>query len=292
MLASQERTRDLLLPAPAELAGVPCYVLDAQNPLAERGATERGAAWRRLRRVVSPESPVTRRLIDDFCDALCARHRMPDILVVGGASRGQGTDRLYQDASLYVHAFDITPSPDIQFIADAQRIPAPDETFDGVVVQAVLEHVLDPHQVVNEIWRVLRPGGLVYAETPFLQAVHEGSRDFTRFTHSGHRYLFRQFEERGSGIIGGPATSTLWAIDYLARGLFRSRRAGAMAKLAFFWLQYLDRWIPPDRAIDAACGVYFLGEKREGCATEEELIRYYKGALRREDSGANGSGNS
>jgi hypothetical protein len=38
--------------------------------------------------------------------------------------------------------------------------------------------------------------------------------------------------------------------------------------------------------------VYFLGEKREGCATEEELIRYYKGALRREDSGANGSGNS
>jgi ubiquinone/menaquinone biosynthesis C-methylase UbiE len=32
-----------------------------------------------------------------------------------------------------------------------------------VWIQAVLEHVLDPPIVVAEIYRVLRPGGLVYA---------------------------------------------------------------------------------------------------------------------------------
>jgi 2-polyprenyl-3-methyl-5-hydroxy-6-metoxy-1,4-benzoquinol methylase len=43
-----------------------------------------------------------------------------------------------------------------------------DGTCDAVVVQAVLEHVLQPDVVVAEIHRVLRPDGLVYAETPFM----------------------------------------------------------------------------------------------------------------------------
>ena len=153
MLESQEQTRRLLFSAPAEVEGVPCYIPVHSVPQvrAERAAPERGAVWRNLRRIVSPESPVTRQRIGEFCNTLCLRTHAPDILVVGGASRGQGTGRLYRDPALRVHAFDITPSRDIQFIADAQRIPAPDGTFDGVVVQAVLEHVVDPHQVVSEI---------------------------------------------------------------------------------------------------------------------------------------------
>ena len=43
--------------------------------------------------------------------------------------------------------------------------------------------------------------GVVYAETPFLQAVHEGPWDFTRFTESGHRWLFRAFERLDSGVV-------------------------------------------------------------------------------------------
>jgi len=58
-----------------------------------------------------------------------------------------------------------------------------------MLVQAGLEHVRDLWQVVAEIHRVLKDDGLVYAETPFMQQVHEGPYDFTRFTESGHRYL-------------------------------------------------------------------------------------------------------
>ncbi len=54
-----------------------------------------------------------------------------------------------------------------------------------------------------EIHRVLRPGGIVYADTPFLQQVHEGAYDFTRFTDSGHRFLFRRFERIDSGSVAG-----------------------------------------------------------------------------------------
>ena len=65
-------------------------------------------------------------------------------------------------------------SRNTQFVADAHRVPLATESVDALVIQAVLEHVLDPWRVAAEIHRVLRPGGLVYADTPFLQQVHEG----------------------------------------------------------------------------------------------------------------------
>jgi len=98
-------------------------------------------------------------------------------------------------------------------------------SVDGVLIQAVLEHVLDPAQVVGEIHRVLRPDGLVYAETPFLQQVHAGPNDFTRFTSSGHRYLFRAFAEIAAGPVAGPGASCSRAsINSCGGSLAPSRR--------------------------------------------------------------------
>ena len=98
----------------------------------------------------------------------------PLVLVVGGRTIGNGVEQLYADRRARVVAFDIGSSAVTQFVADAHQIPLADGAVDAVVVQAVLEHVLDPSAVVSEIHRVLRPDGLVYAETPFLQAVHAG----------------------------------------------------------------------------------------------------------------------
>ena len=116
------------------------------------------------------------------------------MVVVGGGANQHGLDRLYQDPSINVIGFDIYGSDLVQFIADGHSIPLASGSVDAVVVQAVLEHVLDPPQVVREIHRVLRPDGIVYAETAFMQQVHEGAYDFTRYTESGHRWLFRDFE--------------------------------------------------------------------------------------------------
>jgi ubiquinone/menaquinone biosynthesis C-methylase UbiE len=101
---------------------------------------------------------------------------------------------------------------------------------DAVVIQAVLEHVLDPSHVVREIQRVLRNGGFVYAQTPFLQQVHAGPYDFVRYTSSGHRYLFRAFEEIAAGPVAGPGTQLLWGIDHIVRGQSRSELAGKLAR--------------------------------------------------------------
>jgi SAM-dependent methyltransferase len=248
---------------------------------AGRQITERryGTLARALKRMVSPPKTVTRDNVAHLVRLLKERTRSPRVLVVGGGSIGQNMEPIYDDPEIRVVAFDIYDSPHVQFVADAHQIPLADASVDGVIVQAVLEHVLDPNRVVEEIWRVLQPDGLVYAETPFLQHVHEGAYDFTRFTESGHRWLFRRFGWIASGTVGGPSLVLLWSIDYFVAGLFRSRRAGKLAKTLVFWVQYLDRWVPERYAIDGACGCHFLGRKSEtGELMAEDIILYYQGA--------------
>jgi SAM-dependent methyltransferase len=202
----------------------------------------------------------------------------PRVLVVGGGTIGNGVEALYSEADISVVAFDIRNSSMTQFIADAHQIPLADRSVDAVVVHAVLEHVLDPSRVVGEIHRVLRDDGLVYAETPFLQQVHAGPYDFTRYTSSGHRYLFRWFEEIAAGPVAGPGTQLLWSVDHAMRGMLRSELAGKLVRAPLFWLRSIDRLVPTPFGMDNASAYYFLGRRSEHELQPRELVDYYRGA--------------
>lgn len=202
--------------------------------------------------------------------------RRPLVLVIGGGAIGSGVESLYKDSRLDLLAFDVYVSDNVQFIADGHNVPLRDGSVDAVLIQAVLEHVLEPQKVVAEIHRVLRPRGLVYADTPFMQHVHEGAYDFTRFTESGHRYLFRHFEVRDSGVSSGLGTQLLWSLVYFARGIHF--RVGQMARVLFFWLPKLDRLLDPRATIDGACGVFFYGHASMNVVSPGEMVSYYSGA--------------
>jgi ubiquinone/menaquinone biosynthesis C-methylase UbiE len=200
------------------------------------------------------------------------------VLVVGGGTVGNGTEALYDRPDVRVLSFDIYPSTLVQFLADAHKIPLPSGSVAAVVVQAVLEHVLDPRRVVAEIHRVLGQDGLVYAETPFMQQVHAGAHDFTRFTASGHRWLFRGFAELSSGAVAGPGTALLWSIDHLARALTHSQLAGRLARVPLLWVRSLDKLADERAGIDGASAVFFLGRRSENEMTPGEAVAYYRGA--------------
>ncbi|MER6710329.1 MULTISPECIES: methyltransferase domain-containing protein [unclassified Streptomyces] len=229
-----------------------------------------------LRRILKPANRAAARNIDLLLRGLPGRASR--LLVVGGATVGNGVGAIYRDPHVQVIGFDIVGGPVTQLIADAHQIPLPPASVDAVLVQAVLEHVLDPPRVVAEIHRVLRDRGLVYAETPFLQQVHAGAHDFTRFTASGHRYLFRRFEELAAGPITGPGTQLLLSVDHLVRGLARSALAGRATRALLFWLRALDAWVPERYAMDDATAFYFLGRKRDGEMSAAEILTYYRGA--------------
>jgi len=246
------------------------------NPGTHRWSIERLPA--RLRSLWNPPNKAAARNVELL---LALLPESPLVLVVGGGTLGNGVDAIYADRRTRVIGFDIYSSPLTQLIADAHHIPLADASVDAVLVQAVIEHVLDPGQVVSEIHRVLRVGGLVYAETPFMQQVHAGPYDFVRYTSSGHRYLFRAFEEIAAGPVAGPGTQLVWSVDHLVRGLLRSELAGKVARGLFFWLRGLDRLIPTAFAMDNASAYYFLGRRADREMTAADVVRYYRGAQRR-----------
>jgi SAM-dependent methyltransferase len=230
---------------------------------------------RRIQRWWKPPNEVAAQNIDELLTA--TERPVPLVLVVGGGTVGNGIGRLYNDPAVRLVGFDVYASPFVQFLADAHQIPLENESVDAVVVQAVLEHVLEPAQVVAEIHRVLRPEGIVYAETPFLQQVHSGAYDFTRFTLSGHRYLFGAFEELAAGPIDGPGTQLLWSVEHLTRALTRSELAGKLARGLLFWLRFLDRLVADESGADNASANFFLGRRAAHRINPAEVVAYYRG---------------
>jgi SAM-dependent methyltransferase len=253
-----------------EAQGIRPLVADARSP----SSLARPLA-ESIRGLVRPRNRVAAQQLDRLRGLLPADAL---VLVVGGGTVGNGAEVLYHDPRLRVVAFDIFPSEHVQLVADAHQIPLESGSVDAVVIQAVLEHVLDPWRVVDEIHRVLRPGGLVYAETPFMQQVHAGAYDFTRFSDSGHRWLFRRFSEVDRGVVAGPGTALSWSIDHLARALFRSRTAGQLFRLAFFWVRFADHFSAGSFASDGASAVFFLGRRSDVSISPREALRGYAGA--------------
>jgi len=201
----------------------------------------------------------------------------PVVLMVGAGTMGAGCEVLYADPDVRLIGFDIYPSDLTQFVADAHDIPLADACVDGVVIQAVLEHVLEPATVVAEVYRVLKPGGVVYAETPFMQQVHEGAYDFTRFSELGHRWLWRHFDEIDRGVIGGPGLSLYWCTRYFFRALLGTRLLADLITLPVLSLSLVDRLLPLERQIQGANGVYFLGRKAAKALTLKGLEHRYLG---------------
>lgn len=206
------------------------------------------------------------------------------ILVVGGGAQRSWLDSALcagEDREIVYTDIDIQATVDI--FADAHELPFRPGSFDLVVTTAVLEHVMYPEKVAGEIHRVLKIGGWLYSELPFMQQVHEGAYDFTRYTHSGHRRLFNHFSEQESGMVAGPGTALVWAIEnffiaFFSRQSLR-RMVKATVRCTLFWLKYFDyHFGGQPQAMDGASCTYFLGRKQREPISDRQIIDTYVGA--------------
>jgi len=67
-------------------------------------------------------------------------------------------------------------------LGDAQNIPVKASSIDCVKCAELLEHVEYPARVIDEISRILKPGGALILSTPFIVNIHSDPYDFQRFT--------------------------------------------------------------------------------------------------------------
>jgi SAM-dependent methyltransferase len=240
----------------------------------QRDVTGRSVSSR-LHLFADGSNPIAASNCAKFIELLKQDCERPIVLVIGGGTIGLGADELYSNSSIELVGTDVYASPYTALVADAHKLPFEDETFDGVWVQAVLEHVLEPATVVNEIHRVLRREGMVYAETPFMQQVHERAYDFSRFTQSGHRWLFKRFSEISAGPIGGAGVALVWSIRYFSRALGAGEKLSRLISLPFFWIRYFDSFARGRAVADAASGVFFLGRKSDEAMDPHAMPKYY-----------------
>jgi SAM-dependent methyltransferase len=61
----------------------------------------------------------------------------------------------------------------LDYVCDASSIPVGDSTFDAVLCTEVLEHVPDPHAVIRELARILKPGGRLLLTAPLGSGIHQ-----------------------------------------------------------------------------------------------------------------------
>jgi uncharacterized protein YbaR (Trm112 family) len=246
-----------------------------------------GAGWKNILKHFVPSINLnikSRGNFRKFAALLRAENPKARLLVIGGAVEGKGFDTEFFSEEITLIETDVAFGPRTNFICDAHDLPFKNESFDGIIAQAVLEHVLDPIRCVAEIERVLKKDGLVYAETPFMQQVHAGRFDFTRFTHLGHRRLFRNFSEIESGVSCGAGMALAWSYCYFLQSFFKNRTmqqiAFAFGSLTGFWLKYFDYFLIGNAGnFDAASSYYFWGRKTNEILDDKRLIESYKGTI-------------
>lgn len=110
---------------------------------------------------------------------------------------------------------DIKPGPGIDFESPLDQVPVDDRFFDVVLCNAVLEHVPNPDEVVAELGRVTRPGGLLYLCVPFVQPEHLDPGDYQRYTFDGLRVLVERhgFEVREGGPVHSVYVTLAWIVS-------------------------------------------------------------------------------
>ena len=117
---------------------------------------------------------------------------------------------------------EIYPSISTDVLCVGEDLPFESDQFDYAICAAVLEHTRRPWDVAREICRVLKPGGQVLVDFPFLQPVHGYPHHYFNATPDGCTSLFRPFCDIVSSEIGDnnhPIQALHWLLRDWCNGL-------------------------------------------------------------------------
>jgi len=177
---------------------------------------------------------------------------------------GSGNSRLSDS----IYNIDVFSYNNVDIVCDISDLPLIDNSVDVIINKAVLEHVPNPEQVVSEIYRILKPGGIIYTSVPFMQGFHASPFDFTRFSEEGIKVLHHKFEGIEVGIWGGPTSGMLWVFQEWIAILFSfgSKKLHMIiylfVMLFTFPIKFADYFlIKHPMAKNIASGFIFIGQK-------------------------------
>jgi SAM-dependent methyltransferase len=217
--------------------------------------------YRALPRPPSTNFP-TGQFTYDVYKMLPDRARVLDI----GAKDSRGKRRATKTVT-YI-ATDLTFSPELDAVADAHALPFKDSSVDAAFCVGVLLHTRRPLDVLQEMFRVLKPGGYIYISAPFVFRTALDPVDYYRFSVDGLAQICSAFEPIQTGFNRGPASSMADLLPHFFAILF-SFNSNALRSIlldvfqwGLFWIKYFD--IVLNRYSSATIihnGAFFFGRK-------------------------------
>lgn len=117
-----------------------------------------------------------------------------------------------------IKTLDIDPKSGADYIADLcnnNENIIPSGMFDMVLCSEVLEHTIAPWLAVDELYRIVKPGGLVAVTTPFNFRIHGPLPDCWRFSRYGLEALFKKFSKMEIKEIDSIDGRFLFPVQYI-----------------------------------------------------------------------------
>jgi SAM-dependent methyltransferase len=201
-----------------------------------------------LRALASPPNVLLKR---ETIEAAAQRHGLLGgrILNVGSKNvrLGQNTVNL-----------DVVSSAGVDVVGDAHELERhfPEKSFDTVVLSAVLQYCENPQRVIQQADYVLKPGGMILLDAPFLQPYCSDGLDLWRFSEDGLRKLCGRYFEI---IELKPSIATAPALAFIiqhAASTKKNRLAAAFLGWAATMFVYPFRYVPSSNS--GTAGAFLL----------------------------------
>ncbi|KAM3098562.1 class I SAM-dependent methyltransferase [Phormidesmis sp. 146-35] len=166
-------------------------------------------------------------------------------------------DRCFKDSRFVGFEYMSFELPDA--FGDGHALPFANDVFDVVFSQAVMEHMRDPYLAAREIARVLKPGGLVYVESAFMQPLHAVPYHFFNTTPWGIEELFTDagLTAEMTEWFGALSGSVQWYLDCCGGGQLSKLERNLLMRI----LRKVDRQTNYESLKPIASAVAFWGIK-------------------------------
>ena len=158
---------------------------------------------------------------------------------------------------------DIEKGEDVDVVGDAHDLPFGKSVYDSVIMQAVVEHLHSPSIAIKEAFRVLKKGGYLYLEVPFLQGYHADPHDYQRYTLNGLEKLTERYGVTVLlGVSSGPFSFLVWWIRDFFSNISNNRLINLIIRFILSWiffpLKYLDLVFRNTESAKRLASEYFI----------------------------------
>lgn len=158
-------------------------------------------------------------LLNGVVRAISESFVLPEPIVEIGSYQVGGQEEIADVRGLFLGqkfiGVDMRPGRGVDQVADVEELPFADHSCGTVLALSTFEHVRHFWRGFDELFRVLRPDGVLVVAVPFYFQIHNYPSDYWRFTPEALDLLLEKYPRRILGWHGPKKKpANVWAVGF------------------------------------------------------------------------------